>query len=120
MITSVEDDPRVRAAVLQLRARLREHDLRCTQQRLIIVRLLAAHQEPGHLTAFQIHTQLACAGQRLDISTVYRALATLVEIGVLHTTVRPDQRACYGIATTRIITPSAVGAESSMRSRLSR
>ena len=100
MITSVEDDPRVQAAVLHLRSQLREHDLRCTQQRLTIVRLLAAQREPGHLSAVQIHTQLACAGQQLDISTVYRALAALVEIGVLHATVRPDQCACYGIATT--------------------
>lgn len=94
------DDHRVRAAVSQLRTRLRELDLRCTQQRLTIVALLANEPEPGHLSAVQIHTRLTTAGHPLDISTVYRALATLVEIGVLHATVRPDASACYGIATT--------------------
>lgn len=94
------DDHRVRAAVSQLRTRLRELDLRCTQQRLTIVALLANEPEPGHLSAVQIHTRLTTAGHPLDISTVYRALATLVEIGVLHATVRPDASACYGIVTT--------------------
>jgi len=53
---------RVEAAAATLRRVLREHDLRCTSQRMAIVTLLASVDEPTHLTAPEIHTRLTGQG----------------------------------------------------------
>ncbi len=96
---STEVDPRIGPALAGLRALLRESELRCTDQRRAIVSLLAVQDGPGHLSAVEVHRRLQGAGHRVDLSTVYRTLAVLAEIGVLHATARPEQPTSYGLAT---------------------
>ena len=82
-----------------LRAVLHRRGLRCTPQRVAVLRLLAVHRQPDHhLTAAQIRSHLADTGAALDPSTVYRTLALLVEIGILHATAHPDGATSYGLA----------------------
>lgn len=87
-------------AASDLRTVLRRRGLRCTPQRVAVVTLLAAHAEPDHhLTAAQVRRRLADTGHDLDASTVYRTLALLVEIGILHATAHADGATSYGVAT---------------------
>ena len=88
-------------SVMDLRAALHRRGLRCTPQRLAVVRLLTTSRTPDHhLTAAQIRSQLADTGTALDPSTVYRTLAVLVEIGTLHATAHPGGATSYGLAAT--------------------
>ena len=55
----------------------------------------AAH---GHLTAPEILDRLTSSGTRIDLSTVYRNLTTLVHLGVLHAIAHTGQPVSYGLA----------------------
>ncbi|WP_069162412.1 Fur family transcriptional regulator [Nocardia altamirensis] len=82
-----------------LRSLLREHGLRCTAPRLAVLAVLDAQTVAGHLSAAQIHQRLLEQGREVDVTTVYRTVSTLVEIGILHT-LTVDDRATYGLADT--------------------
>jgi Fur family ferric uptake transcriptional regulator len=79
------------------RALLRAHGLRCTAPRLAVLDVLAAEAAPGHLSAAQIHRRLEESGQDIVVSTVYRTLGTLAELGVLHTLALSEQALTYGL-----------------------
>lgn len=90
----------------QVREMLRGHGLRSTAQRIAVLHVLDAADVVAngrsrvHLTASQIHDRLRDNGNHIDLTTVYRTLTTLVNLGVLHTiTTHADQPTSYGFAT---------------------
>ncbi|MFG2825628.1 Fur family transcriptional regulator [Kitasatospora sp. NPDC048365] len=56
---------------------------RCTGARLRVLEAIRAHG--GHLTATQIHGRIGGGERGINISTVYRSLERLTELGLLHT-----------------------------------
>jgi len=87
-------DPESRA-----RALLRRHGLRCTTARLaVLAALVQAEPVAGHLTATQIQQRLIDAGREVDVTTVYRTVSTLVDLGILHALSVDDRAATYGLA----------------------
>ncbi|MBB5788818.1 Fur family transcriptional regulator [Jiangella mangrovi] len=86
------------------RTALRGFGLRSTPQRLAIIKALseahdAGHADGGaHLTVPEIHDALDAAGMHIELSTIYRTVATLVEHGVLHAIAYVDRPASYGLA----------------------
>jgi len=91
----------------RIRELLRGYGLRSTEQRLAILRLLATaedgahgHGDPrSHLSVTEIHDRLVGTGSHMDITTVYRTLTTLVDIGVVHATAHGPNLTTYGLAT---------------------
>lgn len=80
MSTSGAD--RVDAAV----RRLRRAGLRNTAPRRgVLDELARAVGDQGHLTASQLHHALLARGLAVELSTVHRVLAQLVELGIAHT-----------------------------------
>jgi Fur family ferric uptake transcriptional regulator len=74
-------------------ALLRERGIRPTAQRLAVLAALA--NEPNDATAQQIHAQLASAGARIGLATVYRTLSLLSEQGVVDVLVHRTSETCY-------------------------
>lgn len=62
---------------------------------------MLAVDEAHHLTAQQIYERLRTAGDPIDLTTVYRSLTTLTELGLVHATARTDHSASYGLAVQR-------------------
>ncbi|MEU1460753.1 Fur family transcriptional regulator [Streptomyces sp. NPDC005727] len=77
------------------REQLRARGVRCTSARLSVLQVLA--EDGGHLGAAQIHRRISEAGGRLDVSTVYRTLERLAELGMVHQLAGTAQ-ASYGLA----------------------
>lgn len=101
-VAPVADRPEVVADDADFRSLLRGYGLRSTSQRIAILHLLA-HAPAGsevriHLTAAQIHDKLRETDGRIDLTTVYRTLTTLAELGVLHAIALADQPTSYGLA----------------------
>lgn len=82
----------------RIRALLRGHDLRCTTTRLAVLEVLDANIGVGHLSVAQIHHRLAEQGREVDVTTVYRTLSTLVDLGVLHALTINERVTTYGFA----------------------
>lgn len=82
----------------RVRSLLQGHGLRCTAPRLAVLSVLAQHPATGHLSAGQIHRRLVEQGREVDLTTVYRTVSTLVELGVLHSLSIEDRAAIYGLA----------------------
>lgn len=61
---------------------LREHRVRLTPQRIAIVEIIAAKQ--GHVTADEVYAGIHTRFPYVDISTVYRTLEFLTDLGVLN------------------------------------
>lgn len=80
------------------RAVLRRNGLRCTGPRLAVMSVLFREPAAGHLTVQQITDQLNDRGGPVDLTTVYRTLATLVDVGVLHALTVGARAATYGLA----------------------
>ncbi|MFE3254200.1 Fur family transcriptional regulator [Nocardia sp. NPDC059091] len=76
---------------------LRSHGLRCTAPRLAVLSILDGSREQGHLTVAQIQQGLASAGHEVDLTTVYRTVATLVDAEVLHALVIDERITSYGL-----------------------
>lgn len=62
--------------------RLKAQGLRVTNPRRRVLRTLAATRRP--LGAYQIRDRVLEAGERIDVVSVYRILAALVEVGLAH------------------------------------
>ena len=78
-----------------LHARLRESGQRLTPQRLLILELLHAHGD--HMTADEIFVQAQARYPYLNISTVYRTLELLRDIGILSETDLGDDRRHFAL-----------------------
>ncbi|MCV7226648.1 Fur family transcriptional regulator [Mycolicibacterium komossense] len=83
-------------SVEQARSILRRHGLRCTAPRLAVTSVLFAVPEAGHLNAQEIVALLEERGDPVDLTTVYRTLATLVDVGALHA-LTVHERTTYGL-----------------------
>jgi Fur family zinc uptake transcriptional regulator len=62
--------------------RLKTLGLRITQPRRMVVRVLALTRKP--LGAYQIREEVGALGGKIDVVSVYRILAALVEAGLAH------------------------------------
>ncbi len=60
---------------------LRDQGYRLTPQREMVI--LALHEAEGHLSAEQIHARVQAQNPCVDISTVYRTLDLLCEMGLV-------------------------------------
>jgi len=78
-----------------LHARLRESGQRLTPQRMLILELLHAHGD--HMTADEIFAQARARYPYLNISTVYRTLELLRDIGILSETDLGDERRHFAL-----------------------
>jgi Fur family ferric uptake transcriptional regulator len=83
--------------VVRWRAVLREHGVKCTAARLEILRTLDGATE-GHLSARQIHRRITEAGGQLDLSTAYRTLERLMELGLVHVLAGRGEEMVYGLS----------------------
>lgn len=79
-----------------VRTAIRGRGLRCTAERVEVLLTLATAE--GHLTVADIHERTAARGRRVDLSTVYRAVTTLQENGLVHTVAVADHAVTYGLA----------------------
>ena len=61
---------------------LRSAGLRITMPRVQVIRTLANSKRS--LTAYEVHEQIIQTGGKIDVVSVYRILATLEEIGLIH------------------------------------
>jgi Fur family ferric uptake transcriptional regulator len=61
---------------------LRASGLQATQQRALVLELLAGRSRP--VTAQQLHTELQNSGSAIGLTTVYRALHVMADAGLLH------------------------------------
>lgn len=77
----------------ELAALLTSHQLRVTEQRIVV--LDAMVQEHNDVTAQALHTRLRPEHPRLGLATVYRTLATLADAGVLDRLQHADSGTCY-------------------------
>lgn len=68
--------------VATAKERLHEAGLRWTRARKLVVETIASAERP--LNAYGVRSQLLEAGQQVDVVTVYRTLAALVEAGLVH------------------------------------
>lgn len=75
-------NPHADAVRVRCRQELRARGVRCTSARLAVMCTLAAGS--GHLSATDIHRSISAAGGSLDVSTVYRTLERLTELGLVH------------------------------------
>ncbi len=91
------NDPDRAAATERARSILRGHGLRCTAPRLAVMTALTAEPVAGHLSAQEIVARLTDRGENVDLTTVYRTLATMVEIGVLHALTVGERVTTYGL-----------------------
>ena len=89
----LQTDDRVRMDAI--RDQIRAGGRRWTIAKGAIVEALLAGE--GHLSAQQIHEDMSKRYPQIDPSTVYRALLTLADEGVVHTLDQPGE-ARYGLA----------------------
>lgn len=61
---------------------MRESGLRWTRARALVVEAVAGAKRP--LNAYGVRTEIASAGENVDVVTVYRALSALAEVGLVH------------------------------------
>lgn len=73
---------------------MRSAGLRITRPRHLIVKVLAGCDR--HLTAEGVHAMLTAAGEKLDLATVHRTMATLIDLGLAHTVSTP-RAAVFGL-----------------------
>jgi Fur family ferric uptake transcriptional regulator len=81
-----------------LRSVLHARGLRCTTQRIAVMTLLSDDSHAGHLTAAAIFEQLRAGGGGMDLTTVYRTLTTLTDVGLIHALAVPDGALTFGRA----------------------
>ncbi|WP_203336311.1 Fur family transcriptional regulator [Nocardioides limicola] len=74
------------------RARLRERGYRLTPQRELV---LGAVEELGHATPDQVHAEIRRHSAAVNLSTVYRTLEVLEEIGLIRHTHLSDRAPTY-------------------------
>jgi Fur family transcriptional regulator, ferric uptake regulator len=71
-------------SVNELKAKLRERGLRMTPQRQLILDVVASMH--GHATADQVYQQVVRSFPDVNVTTVYRTLEVLEEIGIVRHT----------------------------------
>jgi len=75
---------------------LRNKGYRMTPQRLVV--LAAIQNSEDHISADEIYAQVRSKYPRMNISTVYRTLELLTELGLVTQTDLGENRLCYHFA----------------------
>jgi Fur family ferric uptake transcriptional regulator len=78
-----------------LRKHLNQEGFRLTYQRQLILNLFKQLDEGYHLSAEEIHYQLAQQGNRISLSTIYRTLHMMVKLRVLRELELADDKKYY-------------------------
>ncbi|MET8630206.1 Fur family transcriptional regulator [Kitasatospora sp. NPDC004669] len=78
------------------RQRLRAAGARCTDPRLRVLGAVCA--QGGHLTVTEIHRLITAHGRNINISTAYRSVDRLVQLGLLHGVRGVGGELSYGLA----------------------
>ncbi len=81
---------------LRLGRQLRENGYRLTPQRLMILEAVAA--QAGHLTVEDIHSRVVQQYPEISLSTIYRTLETLRDLGMVTQTDMGNGREEYHFA----------------------
>ena len=68
--------------VVRWQARLSGAGVRATRKRVLVLEVLVT--EPRPVTARQVHGELLRRGEPVGLTTVYRAMSSLVEAGLVH------------------------------------
>ncbi|MFJ6381353.1 Fur family transcriptional regulator [Kitasatospora sp. NPDC092039] len=74
---------------------LREAGARCTGPRLRVLGAIREHG--GHLTVAEIHQRITSDGRNINVSTAYRSVDRLVELGLLHAVRGAGGEFSYGL-----------------------
>jgi Fur family ferric uptake transcriptional regulator len=78
---------------------LRERGHRLTPQRQLIVEAIEAVEGHGHVSAEEIHDRVSATFPQVNISTVYRTLDLLQNLGLVHHMHLVDGVAQYHVAS---------------------
>jgi Fur family ferric uptake transcriptional regulator len=81
-----------------LAERLEKAGLKPSTNRMAVLGALAA--EPNDATAQEIHRRLAGSGSRIGLATVYRALASMSETGVVDRLPHDAGESCYRLCSS--------------------
>ena len=82
-----------------LKSLLNQEGFRITSQRKKILKLFEADYDGQHLSAEEVHQALAEQGEPISFSTIYRALHTLVSVGLLREVELVEGRKLYELST---------------------
>jgi Fur family ferric uptake transcriptional regulator len=82
-----------------LKTLLNQEGFRLTQQRQKILAVLNAAPTGHHMSAEAIYQHLAAAGENIGISTVYRALHLMVNMGLIRELDLAEGRKSYEVST---------------------
>ncbi len=69
-------------ALNDLTQRLQDHGLRLTKPRSLILKALLATEKP--ISAYRLQEDMTAKGMKVHIVSVYRTLAALQELGIIH------------------------------------
>ncbi|MGF1458618.1 MAG: Fur family transcriptional regulator [Leptolyngbyaceae cyanobacterium] len=78
-----------------LKELLNQEGFRITQQRQKILNVLKEVPEGEHMSAEEVHQQLTAMGENIGVSTIYRALHLLVDLGLLRELTLSEERKFY-------------------------
>ncbi|MEM1290102.1 MAG: Fur family transcriptional regulator [Cyanobacteria bacterium P01_H01_bin.162] len=81
-----------------LKTLLNQEGFRITQQRHKILEVLNAAAEGDHLSAEDIHQKLLDQGEKIGVSTIYRTLHLLVDLGLLRELALSEERKFYELS----------------------
>jgi Fur family ferric uptake transcriptional regulator len=82
-----------------LKVRLNQKGQRLTNQRQKILDVFSNALEGQHLSAEEIHHQVIQQGDRISYSTIYRALHTMVDLGILREVELAEGRKYYELSS---------------------
>lgn len=82
-----------------LRTTLRKGGRRLTDQRKKIVALFETSYRLDHLSAEEIHQKLSHQSERISLSTIYRTLHVMVDLGILREVELAEGKKYYELST---------------------
>jgi len=98
MIEPNQPLPRINSGS-DLKTVLNKEGFRLTSQRQKILELFRDIALDHHLSAEEIHHQLVAQGEKISISTIYRALHVMVRLGLLQELELAEDRKYYKLST---------------------
>lgn len=85
-----------------LKSLLNQEGFRLTQQREKILTILKSTPQGQHLSVDDIYHQLSAMGERIGLSTIYRALHILVNLGLVRELGLAEDRKHYELSSPLI------------------
>jgi Fur family ferric uptake transcriptional regulator len=83
-----------------LKSTLNKEGRRLTSQRKKILALFEASFQGEHLSAEEIHQQLSQQGEKIGLSTIYRTLHVMVDLGILREVELAEGKKYYELNST--------------------